>query len=85
MGAARAAADDRTAVAAARSAGVQETLQRGRKALTAWNVASCTWAAPLGAAAAGCQSRQTNVEVTTAQFAGRMIGLAAVCRVRVVM
>ena len=47
-------------------------------ALTAANVGSCTCAPPPGAAAAGCQSRITNVDATTAQFAGRMIGPSGV-------
>ena len=37
-----------TALAAARSAAVRETLQRGRKALTAWKVLSWTRAPPPG-------------------------------------
>ena len=67
-----------TAPAAAMSAGLRESLQNGRNALTAANVGSCTWAPPPGAAAAGCQSRITNVDATTAQFAGRMIGPSGV-------
>ena len=63
---------------AAASAGVRESLQRGKNAFTAWNVASCICAAPPGAAAAGCQSRNANVDVTTAQLAGRIIGASGV-------
>ena len=67
-----------TVPAAARSAGLRESLQNGTKALIAANVGSCTCAPPPGAAAAGCQSRHTNVDVTTAQFADRMIGPSGV-------
>ncbi len=50
---------------------MRETLHRGRKALTAWKVASCTCAAPPGAAAAGCQSMHSSVEVTTPKVGGQ--------------
>ena len=67
-----------TVPAAARSAGLRESLQNGTKALIAANVGSCTSTLPPGAAAVGCQSRHMNVDVTTAQFAGRMIGPSGV-------
>ena len=66
------------APAAARSIGLRESLQDGRKALIAANVGSCTCASPPGAAAAGRQSRHESVDVTTAQFASRIIGPSGV-------
>ena len=62
-----------TALAAARSAGMREILQRGRKALMAWKVMSWTRAAPPGPAGAGCQSRP-GVDETASELAARKIG-----------
>ena len=52
---------------------MRENLQRGRKALTAWKVWSCTRASPPGPAGAGCQSRH-GVDETTSELAAKKIG-----------